>query len=105
MRIALNIADLTREPHPEIVPILIGPVTPGRVLVNANPKVFDEMAVVLECDKKRARAIAQILRDQDDRLKQYRTRIYFEGKRGGWRKATSEEVIVDKTSGITKERV
>jgi hypothetical protein len=92
LRIALNVADMTREPM--AAGLLIGPVTPGRILVNANPKVFDEGAIVLECDEERARAIAQILRDQDDRKRRpYRTRVYFERPKGGWRKATGTEVL------------
>jgi len=94
-RIAINVADMTRDPMGAA--LLIGPVTKGRVLVNANPHVFDEGAVVLECDEKRARAIAQILRDQDDRQKRtYRTRVYFEGARGGWRRATQNETMLTK---------
>ena len=96
MRIAINVVDLTRVPHPMAAELLLGPVTPNRILVNADPTVFDEGAVVVECDEKRARAIAQIFRDQDDRRKQYRTRVYFEGPRGGWTKAAVNDTILEK---------
>lgn len=99
MRIAINVADLTRHPHHNIAPLLMGPVTPNRILVNANPSVLDEGAVVLECDEKRARSIAQVFRNADERMGQYKTRVYFEGGRGGWRKATNKEIIMPQAAG------
>ena len=96
MRIALNVADLTR--HKYIVPILVGPVVPSNTLVRVDPKHIDGMGVLLECDETRARAIAQVLRDHDARLKQYTTRVYFEGPKGGWREAArSERIVSEKT--------
>lgn len=95
MRIAINIADLTRDPSaPMVAQLLLGAVTPGRITVNAEPKILDGMALVLECDEMRARSIAQVLRDGDDRRKVYRTRTYIEGSKGGWKKVGAKETLV-----------
>ena len=93
-RLALNIADLIRRHNHMITPILLGPVTAGRIMVNAEPEILDGGAVILECEETRARSIAQVLRDHDDRKKEYRTRVYREGPRGGWVKVTAKETII-----------
>lgn len=96
MNYAINVADLTR--HAVITPILLGPVTQNRITANAEPKMMDGMALVLQCDEKRARAICQILRDHDDRLKQYRTRVYIQKNPpgGAWTKVKNTAILVSK---------
>jgi len=85
MRYAINICDLTRNDS-FITSLVIGPVTPGRIIVDANPNRVDEGALILECDAKRALAIIGVFRMKDAQAKRYATRGYQEGTRGGWSK-------------------
>ena len=61
MRIAANIADLTR--YDEIPrQCLIAPVVGQKQIIDAEVGRMDGAAVVLECDEPRARAIVSLLR-------------------------------------------
>lgn len=75
--ISLNIADLSSIGDPMLA-MLIAPVTKGRQMVNVTPKnLFDGMALVLDCDRKRAEAIVAVIRM---RYKKNQLRIY-DGKK------------------------
>ena len=71
---SVNIADLTKDIT--LGQILISPVTPNRTIVNAEPKNFDGMAVLLECDEERAKAIIEVIRIKyrKDQLRCYRNK-------------------------------
>ena len=85
MKIAANIADLTRY---GAIPrqCLIAPVVPSREMVQTETKRLDDAAVVLECDEPRAKAIIALLRSYDAKAKRYALRAYQQGPRGGWSK-------------------
>ena len=84
-RIALNVADLTRN-DALIMQCLVGPhVSSSADTVNCGPNLDDD-AVVLTCDETQAKAIVDVLRIKDRNAKRYATRAYSEGPRGGWRK-------------------
>jgi len=84
-RIAVNVADLTRN-DALVMQCLVGPyVSPSAETVKGGPNI-DDGAVVLECPETQARAIVDILRIKDRNLKRYATRAYSEGSRGGWSK-------------------
>lgn len=59
--ISINVSDLSSVNDPAI-PILLYPVTKGRTIINAEPKRIDGMAVLLDCDRKRALAIVDVIR-------------------------------------------
>ena len=85
MKIAANIADLTRY---DAIPrqCLIAPVIPSREMIQTATDRLDDAAVVLECDEPRAKAIIEILRSYDAKAKRYSLRAYRQGPRGGWSK-------------------
>ncbi len=83
MRIAVNVADITRHP---LAGMILGPVTPSREIVRMDKARWDEAGLVLECDEERARAIVELFRDGDEREGRYATRAYKQGPRGGWSK-------------------
>ena len=88
MKIAANIADLTR--YDEIPrQCLIAPVVPSREMVQTETGHLDGAAVVLECDETRAKAIIALLRSYDAKAKRYALRAYQQGPRGGWKKMGS----------------
>jgi hypothetical protein len=93
-RIAVNVADLTRNPA-FVTEVLLGPVTPSRLTVGAELDRVDGIALVLEADDARARAIVEILRVKDSRMGRYSTRAYVEGTRGGWAKLPMNGKDVD----------
>ena len=84
MKIAANIADLTR--YDAIPRCLIAPVIPSREMIQTATDRLDDAAVVLECDEPRAKAIIEILRSYDAKAKRYSLRAYQQGPRGGWSK-------------------
>lgn len=57
---SINIADLTKDAI--LGPILIAPVTPNRTIIDAEPGRMDGMAILLECDEERAKAIIDVIR-------------------------------------------
>jgi hypothetical protein len=59
--ISINVSDLSTV-NDFTLPILLSPVTKSRQLFNAEPKRIDGHAVVLECDRKRALAIVEVIR-------------------------------------------
>ena len=89
MPYAVNICDMTAFVGPDeplnIFALLLNPVTPGRVMVKANPKYLDEGAILLECDEERAEAICLILRRKFP--EKWKMRLYHSktGK-GGWKR-------------------
>ena len=85
MRIAANIADLTRY---DDIPrqCLVAPVVQSKQIIDTEPGRLDGAAVVFECDEARARAIVSLLRSYDAKAKRYSLRAYSEGPRGGWKK-------------------
>ena len=85
MRIAANIADLTR--YDEIPrQCLLAPVIVNREIVQVEPGRLDGAAVIFECPTDQARSIVSLLRSYDDKAKRYRLRAYQEGPRKGWAK-------------------
>ena len=79
--IAVNVADISVQgPDALAIGILVAPVIRGKQTVNPQPRRADGMAVILECDDERARAIVDVLRNN------LRVRAYEQGPRGGWRK-------------------
>jgi len=86
MRVAVNIADLTRI-EPIIAQMLLGDVTAHREVIRGVEKgMVDDGAVVLECESSRALAIVQVIRTADRNHGRYLTRAYSEGPKGGWHK-------------------
>lgn len=74
---SINIADLSTHNDPTLA-MLIAPVTKGRQMINVTPKnLFDGMALVLDCDRKRAEAIVAVIRM---RYRKNQLRIY-DGKK------------------------
>ena len=57
---AVNIADLTKDKDNVWAPFLIGPVK-GDV-IEAEKGRFDGMALTLECNEERAKAIVEVIR-------------------------------------------
>lgn len=90
-RIALNVADLTRYGDDVAVSLMIAPVIQSRQIVNVNPRVLDEGAVILECPNERAQAIVTWIRRALDIKHKvtYPCRAYQEGAGGGWSKLIS----------------
>jgi hypothetical protein len=60
-QISINVTDLSSI-NDSTLAILLAPVTKSREIVNVDPKHIDGMAVVLECDRKRALAIIEVIR-------------------------------------------
>ena len=83
-RIAVNVADLTRYPK-LIIELLIAPHISRDDLIDGEPGRMDGGATVLKCPPTQANAIVHLLHHKDDQLGQYRTRVYDEGPRGGWK--------------------
>lgn len=75
--ISINVSDLSSVNDP-MIPMLIYPVTKGRTIINAEPKRIDGHAVLLDCDRERALAIASVIRR---RYKKNQIRIYDGKKR------------------------
>lgn len=84
MKIAVNVADLTRH-NGLVTQLLVGPHATRWELTDCGPNL-DDGALVLECEEMQARAIVDVLRIKDLRVKQYATRAYSQGPRGGWSK-------------------
>lgn len=60
--ISINIADLSRVGD-QMLALLLAPVTKSRQMYNITPKqLFDGMVLVLDCDRKRALAIVEVIR-------------------------------------------
>ena len=74
--ISINITDLSRVGDPTLA-ILLAPVTKGRDIINIDPKHIDGMALLIDCDRKRAEAIVQVIRM---RYKKNQIRMY-DGKK------------------------
>jgi hypothetical protein len=74
--VSINVSDLSSVNDP-ILPMLLAPVTKSRSIVNVEPKRIDGMAVVLDCDRKRALAIVDVIRM---RYKKNQIRMY-DGKK------------------------
>ena len=86
MRIAINIADISRVP-PVISGMVLDPVIIKREIIEVEKGKMDGSAVVIDnADEARARSIVELFRMWDKRAKRYATRAYAEGKRGGWSK-------------------
>lgn len=72
LEISINVCDLT-ETDTFMTSLLIGPVTPNRVIRQGLERGrIDDGAVVLECDEERALAIVDTLRMKYPRLRAYR---------------------------------
>jgi hypothetical protein len=60
--ISINIADLSRVGD-QMLALLLAQVTKSRQMYNITPKqLFDGMVLVLDCDRKRALAIVEVIR-------------------------------------------
>jgi len=95
---AINIADLTALPQARSVvsPMLLAPVTPHRIIVQAEPGRVDSGAVLLECDDARAEAIIHILRQkqpQKNLLRCYRRR----GRGRTWQRVDTPHEALDRS--------
>lgn len=86
MKIALNIADLTRYDK-IVVECMIAPHIQSKEMIKGEPKMADGMGVVLECPTDQALSIVEFLRTvADKKAKQYECRAYAQGPKGGWSK-------------------
>jgi len=78
MRYAVNVADMAYPDVAALASIALGPFVAKREVVSCGAAI-DNMAVVLECDEKRAKALCEVLN-----MKGRKIRCYAEGPRGGW---------------------
>lgn len=82
---AVNLADMTQTAVVTAAQMLVQPVAvPDLVKVGPNP---DDMAVALNCDEQRAKAICAILNS-----KRTLVRCYVQGSRGGWTRLRNEDL-------------
>jgi len=74
--ISVNVSDLSSVNDPMLA-MLLSPVTKSRMVVNPQPKMIGGMAVVLDCERDRAKAIVEVIRMKYNKNK---IRIY-DGKK------------------------
>jgi len=86
MHYAVNIADLTNTPVGSDIcmTMLLTPVLDRSPIWVAGRKRLDEVAMGLDCDEERAKAIADVIRLH---YKKHQVRVYYSrtGK-GGWKR-------------------
>lgn len=81
MKYAVNVADMAKLGL--VAEILVAPVVPQRLVVETSKARFDEMAVVLECEEERAKAIVEVIRLK---FRPREMRCYQSSTgRGGWK--------------------
>jgi len=91
VRYAVNLADLDHKAYEFSAPILLGPVCPSQLTVEVEKGRVDGVALVLECDDERAKAICDVLAIGAQRKGVMAPRCYqsLTGQ-GGWRKYKPE---------------
>jgi hypothetical protein len=62
MKYAVNVADMCSPTRARMMGLLLAPVTPNQQTVQTDMARFDEVALVLECDEVRAKAIIAVIR-------------------------------------------
>jgi len=87
MQYAVNLADLTFREVEMAVRLLLSPVCPNKLVVDAEKKRVDGAALVLECEEERAQAICEVLQTLVYPRKGLRGPRCYESKTGkSWRK-------------------
>lgn len=62
---AVNLSDLTKDSI--LTDFLIAPVVNKRNIINAEPKTFDGMAILIDCEHEQAQSIVDVVRKRYSR--------------------------------------